>query len=161
MGKVLAFRRPEENCANCWYYTSHASANTGHDASPNGFCRHPDRTKDDASIHQMIEQLGVHCDPDQWCPKYVHIDSPAMKKLQFVSGIKFALLCMQQRLNSYTAGIENSDEYKELVEQFYQGNRKLMTINQFKGAKRSSGYFVDLIEETMKYYWQKSRERAK
>ena len=159
MGKVIAFRRPEENCANCWYYTSHANAYTGHDSSPNGFCRHPDRTKDGSPVHPLIERLGVHCNPDQWCPKYIHIDSPAMKKLQAVSGIKFALLCMQQSLKSYTGGIENTDEYRELVDQFFMENKKLMTINQFKAAKRASGYFVELIDEAMKYYRRKSRER--
>jgi hypothetical protein len=159
MGKVLTFRKPEENCANCWYYTSHANAYKGHDGSPNGLCRHPDRTKDNPPIHPLIERLGVHCDSDQWCPKYVHIDSLAMKKLQSVSDIKFALLCMQQRMKSYTTGIEESDEYKELVERFYQENKKLMTINQFKATRRSSVYFVELIDEVIKYYRQQSRER--
>jgi len=52
------------------------------------------------------------------------------EELQFVSGIKFVFLCMQQRLKRYAAEIEKAEEYVELVDQFYQENRKLVTINQ-------------------------------
>jgi thiamine biosynthesis lipoprotein ApbE len=87
------------------------------------------------------------------------VDSPAMKKLQFISGIKFMLLCMQQSLKRYADEIEQAEEYVELVDQFYQENRKLMTINQYKAAKRDSRYFVSLIEEMSEYYKQKSKNR--
>lgn len=159
MGKVLAFRKPEESCANCWFFTSQTSAYIGHADPQPGYCRQPDRIKDSSPIHPLIERLGLHCDPGRWCPKYVHADSPAMKKLQFVSGIKFVLLCLQQRLKSNTAGIEKTDEYGELVDKFYLENKKLVTINQYKAMKRDMGYFVHIIEETIKFYKQKSRER--
>ncbi len=159
MGKVLAFRRPEERCANCWYYTPHDNDHKGHSVSFAGYCRHPDRAKAACPDHPVIERLGLHCDSAHWCPKYVNVDSPAMKKLQFVSGIKFVLLCMRQRLKSHAAGIEKDDEYRELVDQFYQENRKLMTINQYKATKRDAGYFATLIEETIEYYKQESKNR--
>jgi hypothetical protein len=159
MGRVLAFRRPEEKCANCWYYAPHDSDLKGHTASFTGYCRHPDRTKASCPDNPVVERLGLHCDSSQWCPKYVNVDSPAMKKLQFVSGIKFVLLCMQQRLKSYTDGIEKDEEYRELVDQFYQENRKLLTINQYKAAKRDTKYFAALIEETIGYYKKDSKNR--
>jgi len=159
MSKVLAFRRPEENCANCWYFTPHNSDYIGHAVSSTGYCRHPDRTKASYPDHPVIGRLGLHCDPGKWCPKYVNVDSPAMKKLQFISGIKFVLLSMQQRPKSYTAGIEKDDEYMELVDQFYQENKKLMTINQYKASKRDVRYFAALIEETIGHYKQESKNR--
>lgn len=161
MGKVLAFRGSEENCTNCWYYAPHRNDYTGRAGSLTGYCRHPDRTKDSYPTRLLIEQLGLHCNHGQWCPKYVHVDSPAMKKLQFVSGIKFVLLCMQQRLKSYAYGIENAEEYRELVDQFYQENRKLITINQYKAAKRDPRYFDSLIKEITEYYKHKSKNRER
>ncbi|HVO67206.1 MAG TPA: hypothetical protein VMT12_12035 [Syntrophales bacterium] len=158
MGKVLAFRRPEERCANCWFYAAHSNNYKAQTTSLTGYCRHPDRTKVAFQDNPVIERLGLHCDPEQWCPKYVNVDSPAMKKLQFVSGIKFVLLCMQ-RLKSYAAGIEKDEEYGELVNQFYHENRKLMTINQYKATKRDAKYFAALIEETIGYYKQESKNR--
>jgi hypothetical protein len=125
-----------------------------------GYCRHPVRTKDAAPTPLVITQLGLNCSPNKWCPKYVHVNSPAMQKLQFVSGIKFVFLCMQQRLDRYAAEIEKAEEYVELVDQFYQENRKLMTINQYKAAKRDPRYFVSLIEEITEYYTQKSKNRG-
>jgi hypothetical protein len=82
-----------------------------------------------------------------------------MKKLQFISAVKFLLLCMQHRLRSSLDGIEKAYEYRELVDQFYMENKKLMTINQYKAAKRDSGYFVTLIEETIHYYKKMSKNR--
>ncbi len=67
---------------------------------------------------------------------------------------------MQQRLKRYAAEIENAEEYVELVDQFYQENRKLMTINQYKAAKRDPRYFVSLIEEITEYYTHKSKNRG-
>ena len=160
MGEVLAFRRPEENCTNCWYYTSHRNGYyIRHPAFHAGNCRHPDRTKDFYPGHPLVERVGLHCDPGQWCPKYVNIDSPAMKKLQFVSGIKFVLLCMQQRPKSHSTDVEKTNEYSELVDQFYQENKKRMTINQYKAAKRDPGYFSFLMEEITAYYKKKSKSR--
>ena len=158
MGKVLAFRRPEEKCANCWYYTPHNNNNKAHTTSFTGYCRHPDRTKAVCPDHPVIERLGLHCNSGKWCSKYVNVDSPAMKKLQFMSGIKFVFLGMQKRLKGYTS-IEKDDEYRELVDQFYQENRKLMTINQYKATKRDAKYFAALIEETIGYYKQESKNR--
>ena len=160
MGKVLAFRGRGENCTNCWYYSPHRNDYSGNTDSSIGYCRHPVRTKDAAPTPLLITQLGLNCNPDKWCPKYVHVNSPAMKKLQFVSGIKFVFLCMQQRLKRYAAEIEKAEEYVELVDQFYQENRKLMTINQYKAAKRDPRYFVSLIEEITEYYTQKSKNRG-
>ncbi len=97
------------------------------------------------------------CDPGNWCPKYVSEDSPAMKKLQFASGIKFVLLCMQQRLKNHAEPIEKTDEYRELVDQFYMEYRKFMTINQYKAAKRDTKHFATLIEEVLKYYKKESK----
>jgi hypothetical protein len=159
MGKVLAFRGPEEKCANCWYYTPHSSDLKEHTVSFAGYCRHPDRMKASCPDHPVVERLGLHCDSGQWCPKYVNVDSPAMKKLQFVSGIKFILLCMKQRLKNDTAEMEKDEEYRELVDKFYQENRKLMTINQYKATKRDAGYFAALIEETIGYYKHESKNR--
>ena len=67
---------------------------------------------------------------------------------------------MEQRLKNYAAEIEKAEEYVELVDQFYQENRKLMTINQYKAAKRDPRYFVSLIEEMSEYYTQKSKNRG-
>ena len=159
MGKVLAFRGRGENCTNCWYYTPHRDDYSGNAVSSIGYCRHPVRTKDTTPSPLLIKQLGLNCNHGKWCPKYVHVDSPAMKKLQFVSGIKFVLLCMQQRLKRYAAEIENAEEYRELVDQFYQENRKLMTINQYKATKRDPKYFASLIDEITEYYKQKSKNR--
>ena len=159
MGKVLAFRGASESCANCWYYSPHRNDDMSKAASSSGYCRHPDRTKDSCPGHPVIERLGLHCKPDQWCPKYVNIDSPAMKALQFISGIKFVLLCMQKRIKTYDTGIEKGDEYRELVDQFYLANKKLMTINQYKRAKRDQAYFTALLDETFHYYKLKSRNR--
>ncbi len=160
MGKVLAFRRPEENCTNCWYYAPHHPDYKGIPVSSTGYCRHPLRTKNAYPSRLLIKLLGLHCNPGQWCPKYVNVASPAMKKLQFVSGIKFLLSCMQQRMKSSAAVIEKADEYRELVDQFYQENRNLMTINQYKAAKRDPVYFAALIEETTEYYKQQSKNRG-
>jgi thiamine biosynthesis lipoprotein ApbE len=66
---------------------------------------------------------------------------------------------MEQRLKRYAAEIEKAEEYVELVDQFYQENRKLMTINQYKAAKRDPRYFVSLVEEITEYYKQKSKNR--
>jgi hypothetical protein len=159
MGKVLAFRGADENCANCWYYTPHRNDPTGQAASSTGYCRHPDRAINSCLCHPVIERLGLHCMPDQWCPKYVHVDSTAMKTLQFISGIKFVLLCMQRRVKTYNTEAEKTDEYRELVDQFYLANKKLMTINQYKRAKRDHAYFTALLDETFQYYKQKSRNR--
>jgi hypothetical protein len=82
-----------------------------------------------------------------------------MKKLQFLSGIKFVLLCMQQRLKSHAEPIEKADEYRELVDQFYIEYKKLMTINQYKAAKRDQKHFVSLIEEALEYYKKESKNR--
>jgi len=82
-----------------------------------------------------------------------------MKKLQFASGIKFVLLCMQQRLKSHGTDVEKTNEYNELVDQFYQENKKLITINQYKAAKRDPGYFAFLMEEITAYYKKKSKSR--
>lgn len=159
MGKVLSFRGPEEKCANCWYYTSQRKDEKGCAVSSVGYCRHPDRIKGSPLSHPVIERLGLHCNPAQWCPKYVNVDSPEMKKLQFISGIRFVLFNMQQLPKTYSSGVEKSDEYRELVDQFYGENRKLMTISQYKAAKRDVGYFAALVEETAKYYKQKSKHR--
>ncbi len=67
---------------------------------------------------------------------------------------------MQQRMKSFAAEIEKADEYRELVDQFYQENRNLMTINQYKAAKRDPVYFASLIEETTEYYKQQSKNRG-
>jgi hypothetical protein len=161
MGKVLAFKGAGENCTNCWYYASHCSDDPARDFSSIGYCRHPARTND-ASLNPLsIKRLGLNCNPGKWCPKYVHVDSPAMKKLQFISGVKFVFLCMQQRLKSYAVGIEHAEEYRELVDQFYRENRKLMTINQYKAAIRDPQYFTSLIEELSRYYTQKSKNRGR
>ena len=159
MGKVLAFRRPEERCANCWYYTPHNNNYKEHAASFAGYCRHPDRAKAVCPDHPVIERLGLHCKPGHWCPKYVNIHSPEMKKLQFISGIKFVLFNMQKLPKSGASGIEKSDEYKELVDQFYMENKKLMTVGQYKAAKRNIEYFASMIEEAAQYYKQKTKKR--
>jgi hypothetical protein len=159
MGKVLAFRGRGENCTNCWYYSSRRNDYLGNIDSSIGYCRHPVHTQYAAPTPLLITQLGLNCNPDKWCPKYVHVDSPAMKKLQFISGIKFMFLCMQQSLKRYADEIEQAEEYVELVDQFYQENRKLMTINQYKAAKRDPRYFVSLIDEMSEYYKQKSKNR--
>jgi hypothetical protein len=154
MAKILAFRRPEESCTNCWYFTPGRHDNRG---GTSGYCRHPERTKDVHPGNHAIERLGLHCDASQWCPKYVNVDSPAMKKLQFVSGIKFMLLCMRRSLRSTARKIEEADDYRELVDQFYQENRKIMTINQYKAAKRDQGYFITVIEEAIQFYKKTSK----
>ena len=159
MAKVLAFRRPEDNCTNCWYHSPHRSAYRDQSVSPIGYCRHPDRAKNSDPSHPARKQLRLPCDPGNWCPKYVNEDSPAMKKLQFVSGIKFVLLCMQQRLKSHAEPIEKADEYRELLDQFYMEYKKLMTINQYKAAKRDQKHFVALIEEVLEYYRKESKNR--
>ena len=158
MGKVLAFRRPEEKCANCWYYAHHNNNVKGYTASITGYCRQPDRAKAAYPDHPVIEQFGLSCDPEQWCPKYVNVNSHAMKKLQFLSGIKFVFLSMKQRLKGSNS-IEKDDEYKELVDQFYRENRNLMTIGQYKATKRDAKYFASLIEETIGYYKKESKNR--
>ena len=89
----------------------------------------------------------------------MNVDSPAMKKMQFVSGIKFVLLCMQQRLKSHAEPMEKSAEYSDLVDQFYMEYRKLMTINQYKAAKRDQRHFAALIEEAIEHYRKESRSR--
>ncbi|HBH87305.1 MAG TPA: hypothetical protein DDY17_06875 [Syntrophaceae bacterium] len=160
MGKVLTFRGAGENCTNCWYYTPHRNDHSGHAGSSIGYCRHPARINDTTLTPMLIKQLGLTCNPGKWCPKYVHVDSPAMKKLQFISGIKFVLLCMQQRLKGHAANIEKVEEYRELVDQLYRENKKLMTINQYKAAKRDPQYFASLIEELAGYYAQKSKNRG-
>jgi hypothetical protein len=66
---------------------------------------------------------------------------------------------MKQRLKNDTAEMEKDEEYRELVDKFYQENRKLMTINQYKATKRDAGYFAALIEETIGYYKQESKNR--
>lgn len=159
MGKVLAFRGADESCANCWYYTPHRNEGREKTASFSGYCRHPDRTKDLCPGNPVIERLGLHCESGRWCPKYVHVDSPAMKALQFISGIKFVLLCIQKSVKTHDTGTEKADEYRELVDQFYLANKKLITINQYKRAKRDWTYFASLIDETLQYYKKKSRER--
>jgi hypothetical protein len=159
MGKVLAFRGPEENCTNCWYRSPHRRDYKDQSVSPAGYCRHPDRVKKSDLARAVTKQLRLPCDPGQWCPKYVNEDSPAMKKLQFLSGIKFVLLCMQQRLKSHAERVEKADEYRELVDQFYMEYRKLMTINQYKAAKRDQKHFVALIEEVIEYYKKESKKR--
>lgn len=159
MAKVLAFRRPEENCTNCWYHSPQRSDDRDRSVLPGGYCRHPDRAKDSDQGRSSRRGLCVSCDPGNWCPKYVNVDSPAMKKLQFVSGIKFVLLCMQQRLKNHAEPIEKAVEYRELVDQFYLEYKKLMTINQYKAAKRDQRHFVTLIEEAFEYYRKESRNR--
>jgi len=115
--------------------------------------------KESDPAHPARKQLLLPCDPGNWCPKYVNEDSPAMKKLQFVSGIKFVLLCMQQRLKSHAEPVEKADEYRDLVDQFYIEYKKLMTINQYKAAKRDQKYFVALIEEALQYYKKEAKNR--
>ena len=159
MAKVLSFRKPEENCVNCWYYSPERSEHEETSVSPVGCCRHPDRVKARGQDSHPGEGLSLPCDPGSWCPKYVNVDSPAMKKMQFVSGIKFVLLCMQQRLKSHAEPMEKADEYGELVDQFYMEYKKRMTINQYKAAKRDQRHFAALIEEAVKYYRQESRNR--
>ena len=159
MAKVIAFRRSGENCTNCWYHSPHRRNYKDQSVSPLGYCRHPDRAKNSDSAYSVGKQLRLPCDPGNWCAKYVNADSPAMKKLQFVSGIKFVLLCMQQRLKNHADPIEKADEYRELVDQFYMEYRKLMTINQYKAAKRDQKHFVALIEEALECFRKESKNR--
>ncbi len=67
---------------------------------------------------------------------------------------------MQQRLKGHTADMEKVEEYRELVDQLYRENKKLMTINQYKAAKRDPQYFASLIDELAGYYAQKSKNRG-
>jgi hypothetical protein len=66
---------------------------------------------------------------------------------------------MQQRLKSHAEPIEKADEYRELLDQFYMENKKLMTINQYKAARRDQKHFVALIEEVLEYYKKESKNR--
>jgi len=161
MAKVLAFRKPEENCANCWYYSPKRQEREDRSVEPDGYCRHPDRVEACEEAFPSRKGLSLPCDPGNWCPKYVNMDSQAMKKMQFVSGIKFVLLCMQQRLKSHAEPIEKADEYGELVDQFYVEYKKRMTINQYKAAKRDQRYFATLIEEASQFYRRESRSRKR
>jgi hypothetical protein len=82
-----------------------------------------------------------------------------MKALQFISGIKFVLLCMQKIVTTHDTGTAKAYEYREFVNQFYLANKKLMTINQYKRTKRDHVYFPALLDETFQYYKQKSGNR--
>ena len=66
---------------------------------------------------------------------------------------------MQQRLKNHADPIEKADEYRELVDQFYMEYRKLMTINQYKAAKRDQKHFVALIEEALECFRKESKNR--
>jgi hypothetical protein len=159
MAKILAFRRPEENCTNCWYHSPPRGNHKDQAVPPVGYCRHPDRAKNSDPAHPARKELLLPCDPGNWCPKYVSADSSVMKKLQFVSEIKFVLMCMRQRLKSNADPVEKADEYRELVDQFYMEYKKQMTINQYKAAKRDEKHFVALIEEAFEYYKKESKNR--
>jgi hypothetical protein len=161
MGKVLAFRRTEETCENCWYYIVRRESHRESDQPQGNYCGHPDRVKGCYLYRLRIGRLGLQRDSGQWCPKYVHMDSTVMKKLQVVANIRFALFDLQRGSGSSPSGKADtaSLEYRELVDQFYQENRKIMTINQYKAARRKSEYFVDLIDEAFEYYKRKSKEQ--
>jgi len=161
MGKVLVFRRPDESCANCWYYIVPRESRRELDKPAGNYCGHPDRVKDGHLDRMMIKKLKLCRDEGQWCPKYVNIDSPVMKKLQSVAGIRFALFNLQRIPGSLSAGKVNtaSDEYRELLDHFYLENKKIMTINQYKAAKRDPDYFITLIDEAFEYYKKKSRNQ--
>ena len=161
MGKVLVFRRPDESCASCWYYIVPRESHWELDKPAGNYCGHPDRVKDCHLTRVIIEKMGLRRDSGQWCPKYIHIDSPVMKKLQSVAGIRFVLFNLQRIPGSLSAGKVNtgSDEYRELLDQFYLENKKIMTINQYKAAKRDTDYFITLIDEAFEYYKKKSRNQ--
>jgi hypothetical protein len=161
MGKVLSFRRPEESCANCWYYIVPRESSGEHDQSSGNYCGHPDRVTNCIVSHLMIEKLGLHRDSGQWCPKYISINSPVMKKLQSLAGIRFILFNLRRGLGNLPAGEVDtaSDEYRDLVDQFYLEHKKITTINQYKAARRDPEYFVTLIDEAFVYYKRKSIEQ--
>jgi len=163
MGKVLSFRRPEESCASCWYYIIPRESHWELDKHPGNYCGHPERVKDCHLDRMMIKKLELCRDAGQWCPKYVNVDSPVMKKLQSLAGIRFALFNLQRIPGSVPAGKvdTDSDEYRELLEHFYLENKKILTINQYKAAKRNPDYFVTLIDEAFEYYKRKSREQRR
>jgi len=161
MGKVLAFRRPEESCANCWYYILPHASHWEPDQPSRNYCGHPDLVRDCHLNRMIIKKLELYRDSGQWCPKYINSDSPVMKKMQFLAGIRFALFNLQREPDGLTAGKADpaSVEYRELLDQFYLENKKMMTINQYKAAKRDPGYFITLIDEAFEYYKQRSREQ--
>jgi hypothetical protein len=163
MGKVLSFRRSGESCANCWYYIIPRDSHWEIDKPPGNYCGHPDRVKDCHLDRMTIKKLKLYRDSEQWCAKYVNVDSPVMKKLQAVAGIRFVLFNLQRMPGSLPAGKTDagSDEYRELLDQFYLENKRIITINQYKAAKRDPEYFVTLIEETFEYYKRKSREQRR
>jgi hypothetical protein len=161
MGKVLVFRKPDESCANCWYYIVPRESHWEPDKPAGNYCGHPDRVKDCHLNRVIIEKMGLRRDSGQWCPKYINIDSPVMKKLQSVAGIRFALFNLQRIPGSLPVEKVNtdSDEYRELLDHFYLENKKIMTINQYKAAKRNPDYFITLIDEAFEYYKKKSRNQ--
>lgn len=161
MGKVLAFRKPEEICGTCWYYII-SRESKGEESPPSGgYCRHPDRMKQFHLNLLPIEKIGMHRLFGQWCPKFIHINSPVMKKLQSVSGIKFALCILRRSPVEHNAvrADTSSDEYRELLNLFYEEHKKIMTINQYKAAKRDVEHFINLIDDAFKYYKKKIREQ--
>jgi len=159
MTKVLAFRRPEESCGTCWYYIGQRESHWELDQPRGSYCGHPDRVKDCFLDRLLIEKMGLHRESHEWCPKYVAKDSSIMKKLQFVAGIRFALFNLQRGSVGLPLGqgAAASDDYRELVDQFYLENKKIVTINQYKAAKRNPEYFISLIDEAFEYYQRKSR----
>lgn len=160
MAKVLAFRRADESCANCWYYFTPRGDNWNFDQPSGNYCGHPDRVKDCHLSRMTIRKLDLYRDSGQWCPKYVNVDSPVMKKLQSIADIRFVLFNLQRVPGSLSVGRADaeSDEYRELLDRFYLDNRRIMTINQYKAAKRDPDYFITVIDEAFEYYKRKSRE---
>ena len=181
MGKIIPFRSLDESCENCWYYMipkepkkkvekeechkdcqhEHQHESPKEDDLPlHNYCKHPDRMKEGCVSRLNIKQQGLHQEPGDWCPKYTSDDSPIMKMLQFLGEMKFTLLNM--RFANRGAGGGNldgaSEAYRELVDQFYLGNKKIMTINQYKAAKRDPKYFSTYIDETFDLYKKMSRE---
>jgi hypothetical protein len=160
MVKVLVFRRPDESCASCWYYIIPRGSHWDLDQPSGNYCGHPDRVKDCHLNRMTIRNLNLYRDSGQWCPKYINIDSPVMKKLQSIAGIRFILFNMQRVPGNPSVGKadNDSDEYRELLDRFYLENKKIMTINQYKAAKRDPDYFITMIDEAFEYYKRKSRE---
>lgn len=181
MGKVLAFRGHEESCANCWYYMiprepkkkvkkEECHKECQHDCqqeSPkekdlpaHNYCRHPDRVKDGCLSREFIVQQGLHREPGEWCPKYASLDSPVMKMLQSLADMKFALFNIRFAQKDAQDGKTDApaQEYQELLEQFFLKNKKIMTINQYKAARRDPKYFAAYIDELFGVYKKKSKE---
>lgn len=159
MGKVLAFKKQGEGCGNCWYFFSRAENGGFAQNHSEGYCRHPEVMKVTDTDRMSVIKKDFQRRPDQWCPKYVHVDAPEMKKLQVLSGIKFSLLCLKKRPESTEKDVVDTEEYRNLVDFFYQENRKHVKINQYKAMRRDASYFMNLIDEMTTYYLKRSKDR--